>query len=83
MNKRLKQLRLARGYSLDGLSARIGGLVTKQALSKYEKGVMQPSASVLKSLADAFGIHASELLRSPSHEITLLAFPKIASMGTK
>jgi Zn-dependent peptidase ImmA (M78 family)/DNA-binding XRE family transcriptional regulator len=83
MNNRLKQLRLARGYSLDDLSARIGGLVTKQALSKYEKGVMQPSASVLKSLADALEIKASELLRSPTHEITLLAFRKMASMGAK
>lgn len=83
MNERLKQLRLARGYSLDDLSARIGGLVSKQALSKYEKGAMQPSASVLKSLAEALGVKAAELLRPPTHEITLLAFRKMASMGAK
>ena len=35
---RLKQLRLARGLSLDELAAAMGGIVTKQALSKYELG---------------------------------------------
>ena len=32
--QRLKQLRLARGLSLDALAAEMGGIVTKQALSK-------------------------------------------------
>lgn len=83
MNKRIKLLRLARGYSLEDLSARMGGLVTKQALSKYEKGAMQPSASVLKNLAGALSVKTAELLRPPTHEITLLAFRKLASMGVK
>lgn len=83
MNERLKQLRLARGYSLEDLSARIGGLVTKQALSKYEKGAMQPSPAVLKGLAEALGVKTVELIRPPVHKITLLAFRKMASMGAK
>ena len=33
---RIRQLRTARGYSLDELAERMGGVVTKQALSKYE-----------------------------------------------
>ncbi|MFM8831183.1 MAG: helix-turn-helix domain-containing protein [Spartobacteria bacterium] len=83
MNDRLKQYRLARGYSLNDLSARIGGLVTKQALSKYENGLMQPSASVFTSLAEALGVKSSELLRPPVHKISLLAFRKMAGMGVK
>ena len=43
---RIKQLRLARGLSLDGLAQAMGGLVTKQSLSKYEKGLTKPSITV-------------------------------------
>ena len=42
ISKRLKQLRLARGLSLDALVAQMGGLVTKQALSKYELDKAKP-----------------------------------------
>ena len=42
--KRLKQLRLTPGLPLEALSAEMGGIVTKQALSKYELGKATPSA---------------------------------------
>lgn len=83
MKDRLKQLRLARGFSLDDLAAHMGGLVTKQALSKYERGEMQPSASVLVRLAAALGTNAADLLRPQSFAISMLAFRKMASMGVK
>ena len=51
--KKIKQLRLSRGWSLDELVAHIGGVVTKQAISKYELGLDQPSAPVLAKIASA------------------------------
>ena len=83
MKNRLKQLRLARGFSLDDLAAHMGGLVTKQALSKYEKGEMQPSPSVLACLAGTLGTNAADFLRPQGFKISMLAFRKMASMGVK
>lgn len=83
MKNRIKQLRLARGFSLDDLAAHMGGLVTKQALSKYEKGEIQPSVSVLVRLTDALGTNVADLLRPQNFKISLLAFRKMASMGVK
>lgn len=50
---KLKTARMMRGLSLEALSLKMEGLVTKQALSKYEKGKMQPSETVLQALAEA------------------------------
>jgi transcriptional regulator with XRE-family HTH domain len=51
--QRLKQLRLARGLSLQQLAEAMGGIVTKQALSKYEQDKDEPSARVLAALSEA------------------------------
>ena len=53
------RLRLARkmaGLSLGDLSGKIGGVVTRQALSKYEKGRMMPSPEVLCRLNVVLGL---------------------------
>ena len=47
LGERLRRFRLARGMSLDNLEAAIDGFVSKQALSKYERGKMQPKAMAL------------------------------------
>ena len=39
-----------RGLSMELLCCEMNHLITKQALSKYEKGLMQPKANVLESL---------------------------------
>ena len=44
---RLKLARKKAGYSLRGLSDALDGLVTAQALGKYERGEMMPSSDVL------------------------------------
>lgn len=57
MNKNIAEkiyiARKIRGLSLEALSLRMNGMVTKQSISKYEKGKMQPSSIVLQSIADA------------------------------
>jgi Zn-dependent peptidase ImmA (M78 family)/DNA-binding XRE family transcriptional regulator len=77
---RLKQLRLARGFTLDGLAGKMGGVITKQALSKYEKGIASPSPAVLTKLAEALSIKSAELFQESTVIIELLAYRKRAAL---
>ena len=52
---RLRTARKMAGMSLEDLSGRIGGVVTRQAISKYEKGRMMPSPEVFERLNSALG----------------------------
>lgn len=76
MVHRLKQLRLARGLSLEDLAAEMGGIVTKQALSKYELGLSKPSLVVLNRLAQALGVKAAHLWSEPSIDCRFIAYRK-------
>lgn len=77
---RLKQLRLARGLSLDELSTCLEGMVTKQALSKYEKGLSQPSVKVAAKIAEAFGVKTVHLFSAPTIQVEFFGYRKCASM---
>jgi len=77
---RIKQLRLARGLSLDELAAAMGGIVTKQALSKYELGTSTPSAPVLNQLAQALKVKAMELWSAPTFSVKFLGYRKKVSL---
>ena len=53
------RLRLARsimGLSLGKLSEKMGYVITKQSLSRYEAGIMKPKSDVLATLASALDI---------------------------
>jgi Zn-dependent peptidase ImmA (M78 family)/DNA-binding XRE family transcriptional regulator len=77
---RLKQLRLARGFTLDGLAEKMGGVVTKQSLSKYEKRAASPSPAVLTKLAEALNVKSAELFRESTVKVELLAYRKRAAL---
>ncbi len=78
--KRLKQLRLARGLTLHALSFQIGGIVTKQALSKYESGKIMPSPVVMKRLAQVLGVKAAHLLSEPKISVRFVAYRKLSGL---
>jgi transcriptional regulator with XRE-family HTH domain len=80
---RIKQLRLARGLSLDELADAMGGIVTKQALSKYELGQSTPSAPVLNQLAAALQVKAMELWAAPPCQVKFQGYRKRASLPKK
>lgn len=80
---RIKTLRQARGYTLDELVAHMGGVVTKQALSKYETGKARPMPSVAVALARALGVKTAALFSEPSYDVQFLAYRKHASMGVR
>lgn len=80
IGQRLRQLRLARGLSLDALAAAIGGAVTKQALSKYEQGSARPSPVVLNKLAEALGVKAAYLWSEPGVEVEFVAYRRASAL---
>lgn len=76
VGERLKLLRLARSLTMDALAAEVGGIVTKQAISKYELGKDVPSPRVLAKLAAALGVKSVHLWREPSVSVELVAYRK-------
>lgn len=52
---RLRAARKMAGLSMEGLAAKLGGRVTKQAISKYEQGRMMPSPEVMERLVEVLG----------------------------
>jgi len=80
LSTRLKQLRLARGLSLDELAAKMGGIVTKQALSKYELGTAQPTPVVLNKLAAALGVKASYFWSEPAVKVEFVAYRRKSTL---
>jgi Zn-dependent peptidase ImmA (M78 family)/transcriptional regulator with XRE-family HTH domain len=53
---RLRAARKMAGLSMEDLAGKLGGLVTKQAISKYEQGQMLPSPEVLEKLVEVLKI---------------------------
>lgn len=80
MTNRIKQLRLAKGMSLDDLAASMGAIVTKQAISKYENNLAKPTHKVAAKLAQALGVPPLELWRESSVTIQFIAYRKRASL---
>ena len=69
LGERLRQARLAAGLSLEGLAERLDRPVTKQALSKYERGLSQPPPSRLADIAAALNVRASSLFAESDVQI--------------
>jgi transcriptional regulator with XRE-family HTH domain/Zn-dependent peptidase ImmA (M78 family) len=53
---RLRAARLRAGLSLGELAEKLGGIVSRQAIAKYEKGVITPSPEVLERLRQVLTI---------------------------
>ena len=62
VGQRLKLARMAAGLSLRELEAKIGNLVTAQAIGKYERNEAVPRSGVLIALADALGVSVEYLV---------------------
>jgi Zn-dependent peptidase ImmA (M78 family)/transcriptional regulator with XRE-family HTH domain len=82
--ERLRAARAMAGLSQADLSARMDGSVTKQAISKYEKGLMMPETSTtLIALSDALAVPVDYFFRTVSREPLELYYRKRASIGAK
>jgi transcriptional regulator with XRE-family HTH domain len=78
--ERVRQIRVSRGLSQDALVARMGGLITKQALSQYETGKSHPRLNTLIELARALSVTTADLLAPPSLSIELVAYRRKSGM---
>ena len=59
LGERIQALRRERGMSQEGLAEVLG--ISRQAVSKWEKGLSYPDTGNLLALAELFGVSADEL----------------------
>ena len=77
---RLREIRLAKGFTLEELASAMNGQLTKQALSKYETGKSQPRPTMLVALARALGVKTAELISEPDYSIECLRYRTRAAL---
>ena len=80
---RIKNLRINLGWSLGDLAARLEGAVTRQALNKYEIGLMSPSPTVMVKIANALGVKPLDLTMGEQDQISVKAFRKRQGLTAK
>lgn len=81
--KRLKSARVMSSLSQDKLVELIDGLVSKNAISKYEKGQMMPNSEVLIALAKALQVKTDYFFRELTVTIEHIEFRKRSKLGAK
>jgi Zn-dependent peptidase ImmA (M78 family)/transcriptional regulator with XRE-family HTH domain len=81
--ERLKAARKMAGMSQQGLANATKNLVTKQAISKYEKGKMYPASDILVSISKALGVKSGYFYRQSKVELTGLEFRKKSKLSKR
>ncbi len=82
---RLVIARKMAGLSLQGLADKLGNIITKQSLSKYEQGMMNPNSDVLIKLSRALNVTIDFFFSKPSVNVELseVDFRRYSSKLTK
>lgn len=80
---RLRSARLIAGYSLRELAERMDNEVTKQALSKYEQGQMNPSGDVLTVLSKALELNIDYFVQDSFVNFKSKSFRKRQNLSQK
>lgn len=83
IGNRLKLARDAAGLSLRDLEDHISGLVSAQAIGKYERNEMMPGSAVLLAVAKALGVSPEYLLSSRDLVLEEVDFRKGPAAGAK
>jgi Zn-dependent peptidase ImmA (M78 family)/transcriptional regulator with XRE-family HTH domain len=81
--ERLNSARKMAGMSMETLALKAGGIVSKQAISKYEKGKINPGSEVLLALANALGVKVDYFFRSSQVAISGIEFRKRSRLTKK
>lgn len=79
--QRIATARKMAGLSMDELASKSG--LSKNAISRYENGVMKPDSSNLIKLSKALNVKVDYLFRKPTVELAEVAFRKKAKLGSK
>ncbi|MDF1836056.1 MAG: XRE family transcriptional regulator [Alteraurantiacibacter sp. bin_em_oilr2.035] len=80
---KLKVSRSASGLSLRALAEAMGGVVTAQAIGKYERNEDMPSSGVLMALASALGVTEEYLLSEDELALEGVDFRKKAGASAR
>lgn len=83
IGNRIKLAREARGWSLRDLEAQIDGLVSAQAIGKYERNEMMPSSKVLLALATALAVSPQFLLSEQQVQLEAIDFRHVPASGAR
>jgi Zn-dependent peptidase ImmA (M78 family) len=81
--KRIKSARTLAGLSLRELSEKLEGLVSYNAISKYEKAIMMPDSKVLIQMAHAMNVKPDYFFRPFTVEIGNIEFRKRSKLRVK
>jgi Zn-dependent peptidase ImmA (M78 family)/DNA-binding XRE family transcriptional regulator len=82
ISDRIHRARLLRGLTLEALAQRMGD-ITKQALSKFEKGEVVPSSTRLLQLSRALGVKPEYFFRPDAIELGPIEFRKLSNMPAR
>lgn len=80
-SQRIYSARKMAGLSMDELASLSG--LSKNAISRYEKGIMNPDSANLLRLAKALNLKVDYFFRKSSVELQGVAFRKIAKIASK
>lgn len=80
---RLKLARKMSGFSLQDLADALENKVTKQALSKYEMGLMNPSNDVLVAISSTLKVKPDYFFKANQVELGEILFRKKATFSKK
>lgn len=80
---RLYSARKMAGMSMAALAEKAGAIVSKQAISKYEKGQINPGNKVLIALSKALGVKVDYFFRPSKISISRLEFRKRSQLTKK
>jgi Zn-dependent peptidase ImmA (M78 family)/DNA-binding XRE family transcriptional regulator len=82
--QRLKSARIMAKLSMDQLVAKINNIVSKQAISKYENGIMLPNNSkIVINIAQALHVPVGYFYKNNEISLSDINFRKKASLGKK
>ncbi|MCX7249979.1 MAG: XRE family transcriptional regulator [Burkholderiales bacterium] len=82
IHERIRRARLLRGLSLEAVAQSLGD-ISKQALSKYEKGGPPPNSTRLLQLAKVLSVKPEYFFRVDTVQLASLEFRKLARMPQK
>jgi len=72
-----------KGYSLQDLADALDGKLSKQALNKYEQGLMKPESDVLLLLCNALDVRPDFFTREMSINLENVEFRKLKRLSAK
>lgn len=80
---RVKSARKMAGFSQQNLADKLNNIISKQAISKYEKGEMLPDSRVLLKLADVLNLKPDYFFRKPVVNLSEIEFRKRSKLSIK